>query len=132
MAERKMPENHQNPFKDFIESLEALNHLQGKEKLIIHDIDREYFLAILDHYQLPKNKKLAEIFINAIKQAKTYSGFSLPNLIAAYLQMLLWDFFLKNEEKPFYAVLQGFWFGYAFRQFIEFEIREPPDKRGGE
>ena len=119
--------DRRDSIRDFIESLEALDQLKDKKKIVIRDLDREYFLAILDHYKLPHNKKLIRIFVNAIKRTKRIKGASIPNLIAAYIQMLLWDFFLNNSEKPFKAVMQGFWFGYTFREFIEFEIRDPPD-----
>ena len=120
MAEEK------DPFKEFIENLEAINHLP-KEDIPIRDLDWEYIEKLIVRYALPQDETCKQALVSMRKQAMFISRARfIPMLLKQYIVAMLWDLAV-NTKKPLDAVYASFLLGMAAGELIEWEdIGEPP------
>lgn len=112
---------NKDPFREFIESLDSINHLDS--------IDQDYVESLVNRYGLPQDEKVKQALVNIIKQRKEIGASYIPVLLKQYLLVLLWDIMLKNT-KPLDGLWSAFTIGIAFGELAEFEDVDDSDAGG--
>ena len=111
---------NKDPFREFIESLDSINHLST--------IDQDYVDQLVNRYGLPQDEEAKQILVSVIKLGKEINARYVPVMWKHYLLILLWDITLKNT-KPISGLWDAFTLGIAFGELFE---ADGDSKAGGQ
>jgi len=127
----KMEEKNRNdPFRDFIESLDSINGLGGTQIVPIRKSIENYVDSLIIQYGLLPDEEARELLIQIVEDMPNYNTRYFRTGIKQYLFILLWDVFIK-EKRPLNVLWTAFLMGVSFGQMIDYEDI-PPDEWGAE
>lgn len=101
---------NKDPFREFIENLDSINHLGS--------IDQDYVEHLVNRYGLPQDEEAKQFLASIIKRGKEISTRYVSVMWKHYLLILLWDMMIKNT-KSLDALWDAFVLGAAFSELTE-------------
>lgn len=115
-----------NPFKDFIESLDSINGLGGTQLVPARRTIANYVDSLIVQYGLPPDEEARELLIQIIEDMPNYNTRFFRAGVKQYLFILLWDVMVK-ERKPLSMLWTAFLMGVTFGQMLEYDDIPPAE-----